>query len=136
MIETGFGPAQTTRVDRGALLEAGALFLRRAEHSTDGNLVAVTISDLAHTQLAFSIATQPQPGTNRRSRAWESAQGPWTQLRSCPPQDLGPGSGPVDTTMPRVTVSLYASEKSTERPTFAATRSASALLSESRTERS
>src|SRR4029453_9690182 len=43
-----------------------------------------------------------------------------------------PGPGWVEITMPFRTVSLYASEKSIESPTFDATRSASALLSDSR----
>src|SRR4029453_10149387 len=49
-----------------------------------------------------------------------------------PPKFLGPARGWGEITMPFRTVSLYASEKSIERPTFDATRSASALLSDSR----
>src|SRR4029453_12558442 len=45
---------------------------------------------------------------------------------------LVPGPGLVEITIPFRTVSLYASEKPIERPTFDATRSASALLSDSR----
>ena len=89
-------------------------------------MVAVTISDLAHTQLGFldrdsAAAQDDDHGHGKALRALGHS------FDLAPRKILVPGPSLVDTTMPRVTVSLYASEKSTERPTFAATRSASAL---------
>ena len=66
-------------------------------------------------------------GTGYRSGPLDSAAWIFPPLKI-----LVPGPGSVEITMPFRTVSLYASEKSIDRPTFDATRAASALLSESR----